>query len=49
MKMITLEKLLDSLRYWKYEVTVEPEIAERARDRADGRARRTLRGTGTIT
>jgi len=31
MKMITLEKLRDSLRDWKYEVTVEPEIAERAR------------------
>jgi quinolinate synthase len=31
MKMITLEKLRDSLREWKYEVTVEPEIAARAR------------------
>ena len=31
MKMITLEKLRDSLRDWKHEVTVEPEIAERAR------------------
>jgi quinolinate synthase len=31
MKMITLEKLRDSLRDWKYEVTVEPEIASRAR------------------
>jgi quinolinate synthase len=31
MKMITLEKLHDSLRDWKYEVTVEPEIAQRAR------------------
>jgi quinolinate synthase len=31
MKMITLEKLRDSLRDWKYVVTVEPEIAERAR------------------
>ena len=30
MKMITLEKLLDSLREWKYEVTVEREIAARA-------------------
>jgi len=30
MKMITLEKLRDSLRDWKYEVVVEPEIAERA-------------------
>jgi quinolinate synthase len=31
MKMITLEKLRDSLRHWKYEVEVEPEIAARAR------------------
>jgi quinolinate synthase len=31
MKMITLEKLRDSLRDWKYEVVVEPEIAARAR------------------
>src|SRR4029079_9415161 len=31
MKMITLEKLRDSLRDWKHEVTVEPEIATRAR------------------
>ena len=31
MKMITLEKLRDSLREWKHVVTVEPEIAERAR------------------
>ncbi len=31
MKMITLEKLRDSLREWRYEVTVEPEIAARAR------------------
>src|ERR671935_219183 len=31
MKMITLEKLRDSLRDWKHEVTVEPEVAERAR------------------
>ena len=31
MKMITLEKLRDSLRDWKYVVTVEPEIADRAR------------------
>ena len=31
MKMITLEKLRDSLRDWKFEVTVEPEIADRAR------------------
>jgi quinolinate synthase len=31
MKMITLEKLRDSLRDWKHEVTVEPDIAARAR------------------
>jgi quinolinate synthase len=31
MKMITLEKLRDSLRDWKFEVDVEPEIAARAR------------------
>ena len=31
MKMITLEKLRDSLRDWKFEVTVEPETAQRAR------------------
>jgi quinolinate synthase len=31
MKMITLEKLRDSLRDFKYEVRVPPEIAERAR------------------
>jgi quinolinate synthase len=31
MKMITLEKLHDSLRDWKFEVTVEPTIGERAR------------------
>jgi quinolinate synthase len=31
MKMITLEKLLASLRDWKHEVTVEPEVAARAR------------------
>jgi quinolinate synthase len=31
MKMITLEKLRDSLRDWKHVVTVEPEIAARAR------------------
>jgi quinolinate synthase len=35
MKMITLEKLRDSLRDWKYEVTVELEIAERARGAID--------------
>jgi len=31
MKMITLVKLRDSLRDWKFEVTVDPEIAARAR------------------
>jgi quinolinate synthase len=31
MKMITLEKLRDSLRDWKHEVTVDPEVAARAR------------------
>jgi quinolinate synthase len=31
MKMITLEKLRDSLREWKDEVTVEPAIVDRAR------------------
>jgi quinolinate synthase len=31
MKMITLEKLRDSLRDWKHVVTVPPEIADRAR------------------
>ena len=31
MKMITLEKLRDSLRDLKHEVRVEPEIADRAR------------------
>jgi quinolinate synthase len=31
MKMITLEKLRDSLRDWQYEVTVEEETAARAR------------------
>jgi quinolinate synthase len=31
MKMITLEKLRDSLRDWKYDVTVEPQTAKRAR------------------
>jgi quinolinate synthase len=31
MKMITLEKLRDSLRDWKHVVTVEPEVAARAR------------------
>jgi quinolinate synthase len=31
MKMITLEKLRNSLRDWKFEVEVEPEIAAKAR------------------
>jgi quinolinate synthase len=31
MKMITLEKLRDSLRDWRYEVDVEPALAEKAR------------------
>ena len=31
MKMITLRKLRDSLAEWQFEVTVEPETAERAR------------------
>jgi quinolinate synthase len=35
MKMITLEKLRDSLREWKHDVTVEPEIAARARGAID--------------
>jgi quinolinate synthase len=35
MKMITLPKLRDSLRDWKYEVTVPREIAERARGAID--------------
>jgi quinolinate synthase len=35
MKMITLPKLRDSLRDWKYVVTVEPAIAERARGAID--------------
>jgi quinolinate synthase len=30
MKMITLEKLRDSLRDWKHEVTVDPATASRA-------------------
>jgi quinolinate synthase len=33
--MITLEKVRDSLRDWKYEVDVEPEIARRARGAID--------------
>ena len=39
MKMITLEKLRDSLRDWKHEVTVEPEIAQRAAARSSGWSR----------
>jgi quinolinate synthase len=35
MKMITLPKLHDSLREWRYEVTVPQEIAERARGAID--------------
>jgi quinolinate synthase len=35
MKMITLPKLLDSLRVWKYEVTVPEDVAERARGAID--------------
>jgi quinolinate synthase len=35
MKMITLEKVRDSLREWQYEVTVDPEIAARARGAID--------------
>ena len=35
MKMITLEKARDSLRDRQYEVTVEPEIAARARGAID--------------
>jgi quinolinate synthase len=35
MKMITLRKVRDSLRDWKYEVTVDPEIAARARGAID--------------
>jgi quinolinate synthase len=35
MKMITLEKVRDSLRDWKHVVTVEPQVAERARGAID--------------
>ena len=35
MKQITLEKLRDSLRDGKYEVTVPPEVATRARRAID--------------
>jgi quinolinate synthase len=31
MKMITLEKLRDSLREWRHEVTVPQDVAEKAR------------------
>jgi len=35
MKLITLEKLRDSLRDLKYQVTVAPEVAARARRAID--------------
>ena len=35
MKMITLTKVRDALRDWQFEVTVEPEIAARARGAID--------------
>ena len=35
MKMITLEKLRDSLRDWKHVVTVPEDVAERARGAID--------------
>jgi quinolinate synthase len=35
MKMITLEKVRDSLRDWKYEIDVDPEIAAKARGAID--------------
>jgi quinolinate synthase len=35
MKMITLRKVRDALRDWKYEVTVDPETAARARGAID--------------
>jgi quinolinate synthase len=35
MKMITLEKVRDSLRAWKYEIEVEPEIAAKAKAAID--------------
>ena len=35
MKMITLRKVRDALRDWQYEVTVDPEIAARARGAID--------------
>ena len=35
MKRITLPKVLDSLIYLKDEITIEPEIAERARRSVD--------------
>ncbi len=35
MKMITLKKVRDALRDWQFEVTVEPEIAARARGAID--------------
>jgi quinolinate synthase len=35
MKMITLEKVRDSLREWKFEIDVDPEIAAQARGAID--------------
>ena len=35
MKMITLTKVRDALRDWQFEVTVDPEIAARARGAID--------------
>jgi quinolinate synthase len=35
MKMITLEKVRDSLRDWKYEIEVDPELAAKARGAID--------------
>jgi quinolinate synthase len=35
MKMITLRKVRDALRDWQFEVTVDPQIAERARAAID--------------
>jgi quinolinate synthase len=35
MKMITLRKVRDALRDWQYEVTVDPELAARARGAID--------------
>jgi quinolinate synthase len=35
MKMITLEKVRDSLRDWQHAVTVDPSVAARARGAID--------------